>query len=153
MSEFKIIPPETYKFIEAKLHSYDSIRDTIEEWELSVKYPENRQKLRGVGYISDPTANIAIKLAEPPRYIRELKKWLELIEQTRVFCERHDNSVFDIWYGKGRQSVTRAYTRNGIRKKTFEKNRSSAVSYLLFRAIDEGLCRLKAEKAQKENND
>ena len=54
-----IIPPETYKFIEAKLHNRKLIQFEIDEWELSVKYPENRQLIQGAGYISDPTANQA----------------------------------------------------------------------------------------------
>ena len=139
---FRIIPPETYKFIEAKLHDYDEIKRRIEEWELSVRHPENKQIISGVGYISDPTANQAVKLAEPPKYIRELIKWRELIEQTQKFCRQRENRIFDIWYGKGRQTATRAYTQGGIRKKTFEKNRDSAVYFLLIRAINSGLCKL-----------
>ena len=143
----RIIPPETYKFIESKLHNRKLIRFEIDEWELSVKYPENKQYVHGTGYISDPTANLAIKLSNPPQYIQDCQKWLELIDETERFCRKtQKKNIFDIWYGQECQTVTRAYTRNGIRKKTFEENRYSAVSFLLLRAIDEGLCSLHNDK-------
>ena len=143
----RIIPSETYRFIEAKLHGYEKINRKIEEWELSVRHPENKQTISGAGYISDPTANQAIKLANPPGHIRKFMKWRVLIEQTQIFCrKRQKKSIFDIWYGQGWQTATQAYTRNGISKLTFKKNRDSAVSFLLFRAIDAGLCCLYNEK-------
>jgi hypothetical protein len=139
----RIIPQETYKFIEGKLHSYEQTKFEIEEWRLSVKYPENKQAVPGVGYISDPTANQAVRFAEPPKHIRDCEKWVELIDKTREYCRQHRNKVFDVWYGKQRQTVTQAYTKSGIRKKTFEKNRNSAVYFLLIRAINAGLYKLK----------
>ena len=138
----RVIPPETYKFIESKLHNRAGIQWEIENWRLSVKYPENKQIIPGAGYIGDPTANQAVKLANPPRHIKNCEKWLELIDKTKEYCRKNKNGVFDIWYGQEHQTATRAYTRNGIRKKTFQKNRDKAVSFLLFRAIDEGLCSL-----------
>ena len=139
----RIIRPETYKFIESQLHNYAEIERQVKEWRLSVKYPETKQATPNTGYISDPTANQAIKLAEPPKHIRDLIKWLELIDKTRLFCHQRGNRIFDIWYGKERQSATRAYTRGGIRKKTFEKNRDNAVYFLFARALNAGLCKLK----------
>jgi hypothetical protein len=136
----KIIPQETYKFIEAKLHNRDKMRKEIEIWRLSVKYPENKQIVPGAGYISDPTANQAVKLANPPRHIRECEKWLELIDRTEAFCRSRHNRIFDIWYGKERQTVTRAYTRSGISKIAFKRNRNNAVYFLLVRAVNAGLC-------------
>jgi len=145
----RIIPPETYRFIEKKLHNRKLIEFEIEEWELSVKYPENKQAIRGVGYISDPTANHAIRLLNKPEHIKRLEKWANLIEQTERFCRQRGNRIFDIWYGQEWQMAVQAYTRNGIRKKTFENNRDKAVHFLLFRAIDAGLCGLGGNKKDK----
>lgn len=151
----RIIPPETYRFIEGKLHNRKLIEFEIEQWELSIKHPENKQSVPGAGYISDPTANQAIKLANLPKYIGDCIKWLELIDKTEEFCRRRKNRIFDIWYGKERQTVTRAYTRNGLSKMRFKRNRDSAVSFLLFRAMAAGLCTLNEEqrKTLDENTD
>ena len=138
----RIIPKETIKFIEGKLHSRDKIQQEIDDWRLSVKYPANRQLVPNAGYISDPTANLAIKFADPPPRIRECEKWVELIDQTMEYCRQNKNRVFEIWYGKKRQTAMQAHTKSGMRKNTFYQNRCSAVSYLLFRAIDAGLCKL-----------
>ena len=138
----RIIPSETYRFIESKLHGYAEIKREIEEWELSVIYPENRQLIPGTGYISDPTANQAIRLANRPEYIINLQKWVDLIDKTREFCRRRKNRIFDVWYGKERQTATRAYTRNGISKLTFKKNRNGAVYFLLIQSMNAGLCKL-----------
>ena len=141
---------ETYQFIEAKLHSYEENKRRIEEWELSVRYPERKQSVPGAGYISDPTANQAIKLVDPPKHIRRLMRWQRLIEKTQEYCRQNQNNIFDIWYGKPRQTITQAFTKNGIEKKTFENRRDSAVYFLLFHAIDAGLCRL--NNTIKEDN-
>lgn len=138
----RIIPTETYKLIEAKLHNRDEIEFKIEKWRLSVKHPENKQYVRGKGYISDPTANQAIKFSDPPEYIKDCEKWIELIDMTRDYCQKHGNRIFDIWYGKEKQSVTRAYTRSGMSKPAFKRNRNNAVYFLLVRAINAGLCRI-----------
>ena len=135
----KIIPPETYKFIEAKLHGYSEITRQIEEWRLSVKYPGHKQTVPGAGYISDPTANQAVKLADPPEYIKNCEKWLELIELTQSYCRQNRNRIFDIWYGQGRQTVIRACAKNNISEKAFKRNRNSAVYFLFIRAMDAGL--------------
>ena len=148
----RIIPPETYRYIEGKLHNRKQIQFEIEEWELSVRHPENKQAIQGVGYISDPTANQAIRLANKPDYIKRLEKWLDLINKTERFCRQRGNRIFDVWYGKEQQTVTRAYTRNGIRKNTFQNNRDKAVQFLLFRAIDAGLCSFNVNK-NKERED
>ena len=145
----RIIPKETQDFIEDKLHGYAEIERKIEEWELSVKYPENKQTAPGAGYIGDPTANQAVKLASPPDYICELIKWRELIDETREFCRQRGNKIFDIWYGQKRQRAIQAYTKNDIHKKTFERNCYKAISFLLFRAMDAGLCGLYNNETDK----
>jgi len=111
-----------------------------------VQCPENKQAIPGSGYISDPTANQAIKLANPPKYIRNYMKWLELIDETERFCRKRNSRIFDIWYGQGFQTAVHAYTTNGIKKNTFQKNRDSAVGYLLIRAMSAGLCTLSENK-------
>ena len=143
MSVERVIPPETYRFIEALLHNRDSIQREIDDWRLSVRYPENKQVIPGAGYISDPTSNQAIKFADAPHHIKDCEKWVELIDITKEYCRQNQKkNIFDIWYGQERQTVIRAYTRNGVSRLTFKKYRYSAVSFLLFRAIDEGLCSL-----------
>ena len=143
----RIIPDKTYKFIEGKLHNKKQIQFEIEMWEWSIRCPENKQLIQGAGFISDPTANLAIKLASPPPYIQKQKKWLELIEQTEKYCRGRKNKIFEIWYNKEEyQTKTQAYTRGGVSKERFRRNRESAVHYLGFRAIDAGLLRLHNEE-------
>jgi hypothetical protein len=138
-----IIPPETRKLIESKLYRYKDIKHRIEDWQLSVIYPENKQSVPSAGYISNPTANKAIKLADPPTYILELIKWLELIEQTQEFCKQRGNKVFEIWYDKPKQSVSKARIKAGIKgPNTLRNMRDKAVQYLFIRALESGLCTL-----------
>lgn len=138
-----IIPLETRKLIEKKLHNYKDIKRRIEDWQLSVMHPENKQSVPGAGYISDPTANQAIKLADPPAYIRELIKWHDLIEQTQEYCKQRGNKVFEIWYEKPRQSVSKASIKAEIKgSNTLRSMRDKAVQYLFIRALAAGLCTL-----------
>ena len=83
----RVIPDSTYKLIEAKLHNRQSIADEIDKWRFDIQYPETKQVVGSAGYISDPTANQAIKMSSPPKRIRDAMKWLGLIDNTREFCD------------------------------------------------------------------
>jgi hypothetical protein len=140
----KIIPPETYDFIEYQLHNRAEIQRTIDDWRLSVLHPEDNDMIPGSGYVSDPTANQAVKLANPPKHIRECEKWLDLINRTHEYCRQNQNKIFEVWYDKPKQSNLKAMLDADIRGiNTLKSMRDKAVYFLLTRALESGLCRLK----------
>ena len=138
-----IIPLKTYKFIESKLHKHAEIQREIEDWRLSVIYPEDKPMINGSGNISDPTANQAVKLADPPEYIKNCEKWLELIKGTHEYCRNNKNKVFEVWYDNPKQSILKAMLSADIKGVNTLKNmRDKAVYFLFVRALEAGLCRL-----------
>lgn len=59
------------------LEKYRKNREIIDEWESEVSGGKkgDQSGIRGTS-ISDPTARIALKLAEPPRCIAEMREWV-----------------------------------------------------------------------------
>ena len=142
----KVIAPSTFKLIEAKLHNYKQMETEIALWvqEIGMSSSNQKENIRGVGYVSDPTANEVLKsfkLDYPPKRIQDFMDWIEVIDKTIAYAKQHNSyKVYFMWYERGRQiTVTSAYTRLGMPERTFKAKRWNIVNYAGVKALEKGL--------------
>ena len=139
----KTISGITIKYIEAKLRSREQIEETISQWERNIisSGGGTRDNIPNVGFFSDPTANKALKLTNPPPYIREALGWIEVIDKTIEYAKKHNsyNLYFVFYENSRRQTATAAYTHLGMPERTFRDKRGKIVNYAGVKALEKGL--------------
>lgn len=139
-----IIPRETYRTIEYRLHTYELMKIRIKEWEASIHSQDKTSKVpQGKGFYSDPTAMTVIKLLNPPKDIREDMCWVHLIEQARCYfvdCNKSKESLFEVWYGNSHRSIISAMRKIPCSSKTtFYAMKDELVYWIMGRAVQHKL--------------
>ena len=97
------------KHIEQRIREYHQMKAAVAEWRDGVirgsRMPDARTRKTTA---ADPTASKAIRLANPPKHIREYQAWIDAIDVVRVKLQgSQEDCLFDKWYWAKRVSPDR----------------------------------------------
>ena len=99
------------KEVERHIRNYRAYKDDVAEWrELAA-----RGRKRDAGprkeprRTSDPTAAAALRLASPPKSVRDKALWAEAVERVRAKCEGTGKGrLFELWFWRTPQDSAQA---------------------------------------------
>ena len=130
------------KKIESHIRNYHRYMDEIAEWrEAAAAGPPKDARSRKSGKRrSDPTASAAVRLASPPKHVRDMELWMEAVDAVRRRYEREDKGrLFDAWYWKPPRSVRAVALSIGVSEKQFYNWLNEIVIHVALLAAQKGI--------------
>ena len=127
--------------VDSHIRCYRKYKDDIEEWRQSVicGSPNEGGGRKRTRRVSDPTAAIAMRLASPPRDIRDLMAWVSAVDEAQdILAGSEKAELFAEWFWHEPQTVGSAARRIHVSERRLRYWISDIIVYVALIAAEKG---------------